>query len=235
MSTVDHERWDDDLAAYALGALEADELSAFEAHLAGCAGCQTELRWLQPALDVLPASVQQLEPPPELRRRILGAIDGETATPHRARERRPAFRRLASLRPVASAAAVAVALLAGLAGGYAIRGDDADPGRTAVATTPISAAATGTPVRAELVRKGDSWTLEVDDLPDPGRGGVYQVWLAHDERIEPSVLFVPSHGAKADVALPRTVAGADQIMVTREPHGGSTEPTSKTLLQATLN
>jgi anti-sigma-K factor RskA len=232
MSTVDHAHWDDELAAYTLGALEPDEVDAFEAHLASCVSCQTELRWLQPAIDVLPASVQQIEPPAALRRRILGAIDGD-ASAKPARERRSPWR-FGNFRPAMAAAAVAVALLAGLAGGYSLRGDENDAPSASVATLPVSATG-GTPVRAELVRKGDTWTLEVDDLPDPGRGGVYQVWLAHDEKIEPSVLFVPSHGRQAHVALPRTVASADQIMVTREPHGGSTEPTADPLLQSELN
>jgi anti-sigma-K factor RskA len=231
MSTVDHSRWDEDLAAYALGALDPHETAQFRAHLDGCVLCRTELRWLEPALDALPATVEQLEPPAGLRDRILGSIEGE-AVP-RASTRRGASRwSFGALRPALSAAAVVVALIAGVAGGYALHDGD-DDGST-VATIPVKAAGPAIQTSAAVVRDGDSWMLEVEDIPTPRRGDVYQVWLAHGKRIEPSVLFVPSHGDKAHIALPRTVASADQIMVTREPSGGSLEPTSAALLQARL-
>ena len=54
----------DDLAAYALGALTDREAVEIENHLAGCEACSERLRWLQPAVDLVPASVHQLEPPP---------------------------------------------------------------------------------------------------------------------------------------------------------------------------
>jgi anti-sigma-K factor RskA len=231
MSTVDHSRWDDDLAAYALGALHPRETEEFQAHLAGCVRCRTELRWLEPAIDSLPASVDQIEPPPQLRDRILGVIDAD-AVPHARSGRRRSTRwSLGALRPAMTAAAVALALVAGLAGGYALSGDD--DGAT-VTTVPVRAAGPAIQTSAAVVRNGDSWTLEVEDIPTLRRGDVYQVWLAHGKRIEPSVLFVPSHGNTARVALPRTVASADQIMVTREPAGGSLEPTSAALMQARL-
>jgi len=232
MSTVDHSRWDDDLAAYALGALDPRETAELQAHLAGCVHCRTELRWLEPAVDSLPASVDQIEPPPGLRDRLLGAIDAD-AVPRARNERRRSTRwSLGALRPAMTVAAVALALVAGLAGGYALSGGDDDG--APVTTVPIRAAGPAIQTSAAVVRNGDSWTLEVTDIPTPRRGDVYQVWLAHGKRIEPSVLFVPSHGDKAHVALPRTVASADQIMVTREPSGGSLEPTSAALLQARL-
>lgn len=229
MSTIDHSHWEDDLAAYALGALNARERADFEAHMSSCFSCRTELRWLEPALDALPASVEQLEPPPDLRNRILGSIEDDALPQSEARRSRWS---LPALRPAMAAAATVVALVVGLAGGYALRGGD-DNGVT-TATVLVEAAGPAIQTTAAVVRNGDTWTLEVDDLPSPQRGDVYQVWLAHGKRIEPSVLFVPSHGNKAHVALPRTVASADQIMVTREPSGGSLEPTSAALLQAAL-
>ena len=45
----------DDLAAYALGALDEREAGAIEDHLDGCERCRERLRWLAPAVDLLPA------------------------------------------------------------------------------------------------------------------------------------------------------------------------------------
>jgi anti-sigma-K factor RskA len=233
MSIHDHEPWQDDLAAYALGALSDDELTVFEAHLRTCERCRTELRWLEPAVDALPASIEQLEPPPGLRKRLLDTVGPEADRPV-GRDRDRARWHVGGLRPAFAAAATVVALIAGLAGGYALRGDDERPAVTAT-TTPIEPATPAIQANAALVRDGERWTLDVSDMPQPGSGDVYQVWIRHGDRVDPSVLFVPSRDERASVVLPASMATADELMVTREPSGGSNEPTSAPMLDAQLN
>ncbi len=46
--------------------------------------------------------------------------------------------------------------------------------------------------------------------------------------------FVPSRDGTAKVVLPAETGGADEMLVTREPSGGSQEPTSAPLVSATL-
>ena len=75
----------DDLAAYSLGALALDEAGALERHVAGCDACRDHLRWLTPALDVLPASVEQLTPPDSLRDGLMATVRAESADAHHAR------------------------------------------------------------------------------------------------------------------------------------------------------
>ena len=76
---TDHERWRDDLAAYLLGALEPGESADLERHVAGCEECRTELRWLGPAIQALPEAVERVEPPPELRARVLAEVRADAA------------------------------------------------------------------------------------------------------------------------------------------------------------
>jgi anti-sigma-K factor RskA len=235
MSQHDHSPWEDDLAAYALDALAGDERRAFEDHLASCDRCRTELRWLVPAVDVLPAAVEQHEPPPRLRERILTEVakDVEREDPGAARAERPQRSRwsLGALRPALTGAVAAVALGAGLAGGYLLAGDEG----TETVTVPVQAAAPASQARAAVIHDGEFWKLDVSQMPGLRRGDVYQVWLRDGERILPSVLFVLSHGNRATVALPRRItASADQLMVTREPSGGSQAPTSAPMLSAEL-
>ena len=59
MSETEHERWSDDVAAYLLGALEPGEAAELERHLAGCERCRAELRWLRPAVELLPETVER--------------------------------------------------------------------------------------------------------------------------------------------------------------------------------
>ena len=68
---ADHSPYEDDLAAYLLDALTRDEARAMERHIAGCARCQERARWLQASVELLPTSVEQLEPPPQLRERLM--------------------------------------------------------------------------------------------------------------------------------------------------------------------
>ena len=59
--------------AYVLGALDAAERRAFEAHSATCAVCQREIRELQPVAIALAHAAPQRTPRPELRARVLAA------------------------------------------------------------------------------------------------------------------------------------------------------------------
>src|SRR5205809_274272 len=78
MSENGHEHRRDELAAYLLGALEPGEAAELERHLAGCEVCRTELEWLRPAVQILPESVQRVEPPPQLRGRLMEQVRSET-------------------------------------------------------------------------------------------------------------------------------------------------------------
>ncbi len=234
MSIHDDTRWQDDLAAYLLGALDDGERAQVEAHLADCDRCCAEARWLQPAVDVLPAAVEQLSPPPALRERILGAIeaDGGASSSGRPAHRRRSLRERFAVRPALTGLATIVALSAGIATGYVLRGDDEPTVQTA--TVPVEGTAPAIRAGGTVVQHDDDWTLDVDRLPELRAGDVYQVWMRKGEQLIPSVVFVPSSDRQATVALPARMSTADELLVTREPSGGSQEPTSAPLLSATL-
>ena len=71
MNDNDHSRWSDDIPAYMLGALEPAEALELERHLADCERCRADIRWLAPAVQVLPEAVERVEPPRELRSRLV--------------------------------------------------------------------------------------------------------------------------------------------------------------------
>jgi hypothetical protein len=71
-------------------------------------------------------------------------------------------------------------------------------------------------------------------MPSPGRDRVYQAWVQRDGMIEPQPTFeVGSDGAGA-VAVPEDLSGAQAVMITREPRGGSRAPSEKPILTVQL-
>jgi anti-sigma-K factor RskA len=235
-----HEELRDELAAYALGALPPEEAAQLERHLADCESCRDRLRWLQPAVDMLGASVEQLSPPSELRERLMETVRAE-AEPSRQQEVAAAgakTRRIGwagwgglLLRPATAFVAV-VLIVAGVAAGYALRGDDDD------ATTTIAAQAASPnlegDVSADLVRQGDNGTLHVRKMPAISRDDVYEVWVQRGEAVEPASTFVLNSDGSAVAAVPG-LEGADAVLVSREPYGGSEQPTTDPVLEAALN
>ena len=233
-----HERYEDELAAYMLGSLEAAEASAFEQHLATCERCQARERWLRASVEVLPSSVEQIEPPPELRKRIMEAVRQEAGeTMEAGRPRRSARKERGigawveslSLRPGLALAGVLLVLAAGI-GGYAIGNNES--GTTTIAASGTAAAPQTT---GSLVRNGDVGVLRVSNLPQRA-GRVYEVWLVKGGggKPLPSALFQVSSDGSGSAGIPNGLDDATQMMVTSEPGGGSRQPTTQPLLSAKI-
>jgi len=229
---IDHKSRRADTAAYLLGALEPEETAVLESHLESCERCREELRWLQPAVDLLPESVDQLDPPPQLRERLLaevGAGAGE-AQPGRAAKRRQAGGGLQRffLRP--AVALGAVALIAAAVAGYSIGGGEDD-----TLTTTVAAKGLGE-LRATLERSGDGGTLQMTGLEQAPAAHLYQAWVQHDDRVEPvASLFDARDDGSASVTIPGSLEGADAVMVTIEPRGGSRQPSETPVVEVPLN
>jgi len=235
------ERWGEEIAAYSLDALDENAAARVTDHVAGCEACAARLRWLQAAVDLLPASVPQHEAPPALRRRLMATVEAEsgTAAPSRsAADQRPSLRerfaaRLGGLGLRPALAGLAVALLVAGVVGYELRGgaDGNGDGHTVAATAlkPYSGAS------GSLVINGDRGDLHVSGMPALKGGQVYQAWVATGNEIEPSSVFVLASDGTGEVSIPDGLSGADQVMVTREPAGGSTEPSTGPMLSATVD
>lgn len=223
MRDDNHAGWNEDLAVYALGALEPGRAAELERHLEGCDRCRAQLRWLTPAVQALPESVERVEPPPALRARLMAEVEAEAAVSAPAAGRRQARFRWPSLRPALAFAALALVVAAVL--GYAIGGDSGDGGGE---STIAAGQAPG--VTATMVDEGDGGTLRlanVHQLPD---GKVLEAWVLRDGEVEAvPALFVPDHEGRASTQLP-AMNGVEEVMVTAEPKGGSEAPTGEPLI-----
>lgn len=226
-----HEDYRDDLAAYALGALDDGEAGDLREHLQECESCRKHLRWLQPAVDLLPRTVQQLEPPRRLRRRLMSTVRAEAREPAAARAERPRRREWGALlwRPATAAAAGAL-LVAGGAAGYLLH--TSGEGSSVLAAKPVRGAprASGT-----LERQDGAGILSVRGMPSLSKNRVYEVWIRRDGTMQPSSLFAVRSDRSGEAAVPAPLDGADAVLVTKEPLGGSAQPTSSPLLRVQLH
>jgi anti-sigma-K factor RskA len=230
-----HEELRNDLAAYALGALQGSDLERLEDHLAECESCRGYLQWLEPAVEVLPASVQQLRPPPSLEKSLMATVrtEAKQASETRREERQgfswPSWRGLA-LRPATALAAIGV-LAVGLAVGFAIRGSD-EPEQTVIAAQATPEAPG--PVEATLEREGDSGTLRVAQMPQLQSDEVYEAWIGRGGQVAPAGTFVLESDGSGTAVVDGSLEGADSVLVTVEPEGGSEQPTSDPVLEVPL-
>ena len=227
-----HGGYRDDVAAYALGALPDDEAARLREHLESCEECREHLRWLLPAVDLLPRTVPQLRPPRRLRRRLMSTVHAEARSAER--ERRPAARgrdwTTLLWRP-ATAVAAGVLLAAGVGAGYLIH----QPSGGGSSTLAVHATKRAQGVSGSFVRSGGSGILDVRGMPRLARDQVYEVWLRRGAAVEPASLFETSRDRSGEAAVPGPLGGADAVLVTREPRGGSAQPTSSPLLSVSLH
>jgi anti-sigma-K factor RskA len=227
MSENGHERHRDELAAYLLGALEPGEAAELERHLAGCEECRTELEWLRPAVQLLPESVQRVEPSPQLRGRLMEQVRSEAESapspPHARRWSIGGW----SPRPVAGLAALVLVVAAVAA--YAIGSGDSGGANT---TTVVAGHSPG--VVAEVVRDGGSGTLHLTNLHQLPPDKVLQAWVQRGNRVvSAKTLFVPNQDGTASATID-DMQGVNTVMVTAEPRGGSVQPTSAPIISVSV-
>ena len=86
MALDEHIPYREQLAAYALGALDADDVSALEAHLQTCDSCRAELAEYRPISDGLLAALPPRPPSAELRKRLQSRL-----TSAQGRKQQPRF------------------------------------------------------------------------------------------------------------------------------------------------
>jgi hypothetical protein len=221
-----------DAAAYVLGALEPEEAERFRVHLASCVICRDEVAAFQPAVEALPMAAPAYPVSRALCRRVLGAVRadrssavGANTAPRPARSRFARARRQPALAlgALAFAALVAVAALAlssaGSSGVRVVR---------ATVTSPTGS--------AQLRLSGGHAELIVRDLPAPGAGRIYEVWLRRGPGAPSptSALFGVTSSGAGDVGLPGNLHGVSEVLVTPEPLGGSSAPSSPAVIVARL-
>jgi hypothetical protein len=225
VSADEHTRWREEIAAYLLGSLEDNEAAELERHLETCEACRTELGWLRPAIEVLSDSAPRLQPPPELRRRLLAEVRAEAGEdPERSRP--PFSERMRSLvlRPATALAASAV-VAAGVAG-YVVAGDDGG-GETTVFMEQQGA------VSARLSEGGDSGRLLLSGVKRPAGRQVYQAWIQRGTTVSASSQLRMGPDGRASARIDG-LEGADNVMVTLEDRPGRRQPTTSPLVTLEL-
>ena len=235
-----HARYADDVGVYLLGALDDDERTRFEKHLARCDDCRQAVADLSPAVDALQHSVDPVEPPAELKSSLMAAVRAEPRQAEAAAPSRPAraTHPLAWLRVRPRVAAVAASALVALAfaGGAllaSLGGDDATT-RTIAAQVDAERQPAASARLTVPQKGGGEAVLRATGMQQPPPGRVYTVWLKRGERLDAVSLLAVDREGSAAAALPASVDGADAVLVTREPEGGSDRPSEAPVVSVDL-
>jgi anti-sigma-K factor RskA len=219
--------WFDQLAAYALGALEPAEASEVEEHLAECDRCRAHLRWLEPALQVLPDAAERMQPPKGVRERVMAEVraDAKRAAAAVGGERRAGWLRWFGSGPYGwkpAIALTAIALVAVAFAGYEIGSNDSSGEPPLADVTQEEASGIDVKVSSD----GERGTLKLEDVEPLPDDRVLEAWVQREGEVEAvPALFVPNHEGSATTVI-EDMEGVEVVMVTREPKGGSETPTS---------
>ncbi len=242
---MNHTEWLERAETYALGALDGEELSQFEAHLAqGCPTCERHLRETREALTLLPRSLEPIAPPPGAKARVLNQIAADAAA--RPEGRRPGWLWWGIGAGAVAAAGLLIALgwnlwttrqeLQRLEARIAVlRAEVAQKEETlrllsdpqvrlvSLAGLPPSPGAAGRLLWNPVTRTG---LLLTSGLPEVPRGRAYELWAIAGKEAVPAGVFTVE-GGRALLRLPPLPEAKtfDKFAVTLEPAGGVPQPT----------
>jgi hypothetical protein len=239
MSTNEHDQRLEEAVAFALGALDRDKIDDFKEHLANCKRCQEELRWLAPAVRALPEAVEPQTPPPAIKARLMAEVSADAEAEQRqakAAERRERAEARGGFsawlgglhvgnltwKPLAGLALVILVVAGGI--GYAVGTDGGGSSRTH--TWELKGEDNGG-IAAKVVQEGEKGELHLAGLEQLPKGKVLEAWVEreHDGKVEAvPALFAPDKAGNASTTIDN-LNGVTAVLVTREPDGGSKQPT----------
>jgi anti-sigma-K factor RskA len=230
--------------AYAVDALDDDERTEFETHLAECAECRAEVASFRETTALF-ADTEAETPPASLRESVLAGISQvrplppETAAQADSAETVPVVPMRRRRLPRLLAAAAAVVLLAvGVLAWHPWRHDTTDVA-TEVLNAPDAVRVTEklphhggelTLVRSESVGKA---VMVGSDVAPPAAGTTYQLWLVQSGGDVVSAGLMPD--ADEPTVLTGDVDAATAAAVSVEPEGGSNQPTTTPIAQFPLS
>jgi anti-sigma-K factor RskA len=218
------EHLDELIAAHALGALDADAAAAAEQHLAECPQCRTKLAEYRSVAAGLALSVPQASPPPDLRDRILAAVEPVVSTAAPAAEPR-SRRRLRW--PSIAVPALGLAVVALLIWNISLRND------VNSLHSSLSHDRTATMAGFGNVVAQSGGTVRIFASPSaPPSGKTYEAWV-----ISPAGTALPAgtfSSASTGFTLTQHGHTGDTIAVTVEPAGGTKQPTTKPIAAAKI-
>jgi anti-sigma-K factor RskA len=216
MSAHDHIR--ELIAPVALGAATEVEEAEVERHAATCHECRAELEALRGAATGLALEVPQMDPPPQLKARVMDAVRADA----RARAvvaKAPAPRRRLSLWP-ATAGALAVLAVGLVAWNVSLQSD------TGAEAAPISFVGTADPTIRGTVVIGDDGVavMRVTGLPLPAAGVSYELWTIRNgvPRSEGFAAMTPTGEA---VVATAAIGDATALAITPEVRTNTAAPT----------
>jgi anti-sigma factor RsiW len=253
-TTIDHHE-SDLVGAYVLDALEESERDSFEIHLIDCATCRMEVVDLMQVVDVLPLAVEPVEPPAEVKSRLLEAVASDSVVrpslmsiPGSA----PAPRRRRSINPYVSVLGLAAAVVIAALGFWNVQlqgqvshekmnaayARDVSHailnGATVAALSPTQA---GASTQAALVqpKNGGSPFLLIGNMPSAPKNKVYELWYLRGSKPYRVKVFNPSGTGTSVVPLstPATTYGVAAITVENGPNG-SAKPTTSPIMAGKL-
>jgi anti-sigma-K factor RskA len=257
MSEMNHERFEDLIDAYVLGALPEEERRSFENYLAAHPERQAEIDELGAVAGLLAFSPQEQEPPPELRRKVMEVVEAE-AEPRRVRGR-STFAKVGDYLSVRSLALGAAALLVigllswnvllqsqvevlqgrvqdaqGRVQDLQAQVENARDQRQQSPTVELEGSWADQGANAKVVSIQENQVILVArNMPSVPEDQTCQIWVISDDVPKPSGLFQPDRNITA-APITNSITNADVIAVTVEPAGGSKKPTSDPVLLANL-
>ena len=231
----DHQEMLENIPAYALGALDADEATRLADHIASCAECQAELLQYQETADQLGLAAADRVPSAQIKQNLFSQIQAEIQADSGSEKTSAGWREWFSRRPTLGLVSVGLVLLLALGNlllWNQVQNQSATPFRVLrLSATEVMPDAVGVLI---LSADGQYGTLVTNDLTPLSEEQQYQLWLIEDgARTSGGVFSVSDSGyAAMRVYSDQGLAEYDGFGITIEPYGGSPGPTGDKVLGA---